>query len=172
MKDCKWVIRSNQIKDCPVTVQDVDVAHQIWGKNIDALKGKTTRSKSDLVIARVHELGSDQPEQLTFTDRHGRLIGDVEIPGMDSDAIGDIEIPGVDSDKADDVQFSGEDPVIDDAIEIPGADVEGPKNPTMLSRSQERMWKDRKIPPHELLRLMISTPPKSTQIQSRQRLSK
>ena len=42
MKDFKWVIRSNQIKDCPVTVQDVDVALKIWGKNIAALKGKTT----------------------------------------------------------------------------------------------------------------------------------
>jgi len=45
LKDFKWVIRSNQIKDCPVTVQDVDVATKIWGKNIAALKGKTTRSK-------------------------------------------------------------------------------------------------------------------------------
>jgi hypothetical protein len=46
MKDFKWVIQSNQIKDCPVTVQDIDVARKIWGKNIAALKGKTTRSKS------------------------------------------------------------------------------------------------------------------------------
>jgi hypothetical protein len=36
----------------------------------------------DLVIARVNALGSDQPHQMTFTDRHGRLIGDIEIPGM------------------------------------------------------------------------------------------
>jgi hypothetical protein len=46
VKDFKWVIQSNQIKDCPVTVQDVVTAHQIWGKNIAALKGKTTRRKS------------------------------------------------------------------------------------------------------------------------------
>jgi hypothetical protein len=46
MKDFKWVIRSNQIKDCPVTIQDIDVARKIWGKNISALKGKTTRSKT------------------------------------------------------------------------------------------------------------------------------
>ena len=43
--DYKWMIRSNQIKDCPVTVADVDIAYQIWGKNIAALKGKTTRRK-------------------------------------------------------------------------------------------------------------------------------
>jgi hypothetical protein len=49
MKDFKWVIQSNQIKDCPVTVQDIDVARKIWGKNISALKGKTTWSKSILV---------------------------------------------------------------------------------------------------------------------------
>jgi hypothetical protein len=46
MKYFKWVIQSNQIKDCPLTVQDIDVARKIWGKNIAALKGKTTRSKS------------------------------------------------------------------------------------------------------------------------------
>jgi transcriptional regulator of NAD metabolism len=43
------VIRSNQIKDCPVTVQDVDVAHKIWGKDNASLKGKTTRSKTNPV---------------------------------------------------------------------------------------------------------------------------
>jgi hypothetical protein len=43
------VIRSNQIKDCPVTVQDVDVALKIWGKNIAALKGKPTRGKPNPV---------------------------------------------------------------------------------------------------------------------------
>jgi hypothetical protein len=41
----KWVIRSNQIKDCPVTIQDNDVTTKIWGKNIAVLKGKTARSK-------------------------------------------------------------------------------------------------------------------------------
>jgi hypothetical protein len=49
MKDFKWVIRSNQIKDCHVTVQDVDVAIKIWDKNIAALNGKTTRSKTNPV---------------------------------------------------------------------------------------------------------------------------
>jgi hypothetical protein len=39
MKDFK-MIRSNQIKDCPVTVQDVDVAIMIWGPNVAALKGR------------------------------------------------------------------------------------------------------------------------------------
>jgi hypothetical protein len=51
MKDFKWVIQSSQIKDCPVTVQDIDVARKICGKNIAALKSKTTRSKS-IPVAR------------------------------------------------------------------------------------------------------------------------
>jgi hypothetical protein len=51
MKDFKWVIQSNQIKDCPVTAQNIDVARKIWGKNIAALKGKNTRSKS-ISVAR------------------------------------------------------------------------------------------------------------------------
>jgi hypothetical protein len=46
MKDFRWIIQSNQIKDCPVTVEDVDTAHKIFGKDIAALKGKTTRSKA------------------------------------------------------------------------------------------------------------------------------
>jgi hypothetical protein len=53
-KDFRWMISSNQIKDCPVTVQDVDVALKIWGKNIAeeniaALKGKTTWRESNNV---------------------------------------------------------------------------------------------------------------------------
>jgi hypothetical protein len=51
MKDFKWVIQSNQIEDCPVTVQYIDVARKFWGKHIAALKGKTTRSKS-IPVAR------------------------------------------------------------------------------------------------------------------------
>jgi hypothetical protein len=38
-KDCQWIIRSNQIKDCPVTVEHVKTALKIWGKNVVALKG-------------------------------------------------------------------------------------------------------------------------------------
>jgi hypothetical protein len=49
MKDFKWIIRSNQIKDCPLTVHEIDVDLNIWGKNITALKGKTTRSKTSPV---------------------------------------------------------------------------------------------------------------------------
>jgi hypothetical protein len=52
------------------------------------------------VITRVHELGKDQPEQFIFTDRRGRLIGDVEpLSSDDTYDLNDddhVEIPGVD----------------------------------------------------------------------------
>jgi hypothetical protein len=68
----------------------------------------------DVVIARVNALGSDQPCQMTFIDRHGHLIGDIEIPGVNLDEEKEDHFPGVA-------------PVIDDDIEIPGADVAGPE---------------------------------------------
>jgi hypothetical protein len=49
LKDFKWIIWSNQIKDCPVTKNHVDTALKIWGKNVTALKGKTTRTTPDPV---------------------------------------------------------------------------------------------------------------------------
>ena len=162
--DFKWVIRSNQIKDCPVTVEDIDVALKIWGKNIAALKGKTVRIKPipvitdfvkvpkelmklhkevghkiirrswdvipmpDTVIARVNALGHDQPEQLIFTDRRGRIMGDtdgtdVAIPGVDSDEMDPDDdsttVNGVDLD-VDNEDIPGVHPV-----ELPGVDMEG-----------------------------------------------
>jgi hypothetical protein len=68
----------------------------------------------DVVINRVNELGKYQPRLMTFTDRHGRLIGDMEIPGVDSTEDEDDYFPRVD-------------PVIADAIEIPGVDMAGPE---------------------------------------------
>jgi hypothetical protein len=66
----------------------------------------------DLVIDRVNALGRDQPQRMNFTDRHGRLISDVEIPGVDDQEEDDDHLPEVV-------------PVIADDIKITGVDVEG-----------------------------------------------
>jgi hypothetical protein len=66
----------------------------------------------DLVIDRVNALGRDQPQHMTFTDRHGLLMGDVEIPGVDDEEENDDHLPGVV-------------PVILGNIDITGVDVEG-----------------------------------------------
>jgi hypothetical protein len=68
----------------------------------------------NVVIARVNALGSDQPHQITFTDRHGRLIGDIEIPEVDSNEEQEDHLPG-------------EAPVSDNDIDIPGVNVAGPE---------------------------------------------
>ena len=67
----------------------------------------------DTVITRVNALGSNQPEQLIFTNRRGRSIGDVDIPGVYTSNADHNDIPGVD---ASDIDFKN--------IEIPGVDVD------------------------------------------------
>ena len=42
MNDFLWILWTNRINDCPVTVRDAEVALKVWGPNIAALKGKTT----------------------------------------------------------------------------------------------------------------------------------
>ena len=42
VKYFRWIFQSQQIIDCPVAVQDIKIAHAIWGKKIAAFKGKTT----------------------------------------------------------------------------------------------------------------------------------
>ena len=49
MNDFMWILRTNGIKDCPVTVRDAEVALKVWGPNIAALKGKTTRKAAKSV---------------------------------------------------------------------------------------------------------------------------
>jgi hypothetical protein len=44
LKDFKWIVQSNSIQDCPVTINGINLADKIWGPNIAALKGKTARS--------------------------------------------------------------------------------------------------------------------------------
>jgi hypothetical protein len=48
-KDFLWILQSNQIKDCPVTVDDANAAYKIWGPSVAALKGKTVRKQPEAV---------------------------------------------------------------------------------------------------------------------------
>ena len=40
------MIRSNVIKDCPITLEDIRKAELTHGKDVGALKGKTTKTKN------------------------------------------------------------------------------------------------------------------------------
>ncbi len=42
-----WILRSNQIKDSPVTVEDAMAAYKIWGPSVATLKGKTVQKKPE-----------------------------------------------------------------------------------------------------------------------------
>jgi len=44
-RDYKWIVRANMIKNCPVTLDDINSAEKIWGKDDAALKGKTVKEK-------------------------------------------------------------------------------------------------------------------------------
>jgi hypothetical protein len=87
----------------------------------------------DAVINSVNELGKDQPSLMTFTDRHGRLIGEMEIPRVDSTEEEDDYFPGVA-------------PVIADAIEIPGVDVAGTEALDEVPAPKVEIYDPNKIP--------------------------
>ena len=90
----------------------------------------------DTVIARVNTLGGDQPGWLTFIDWHGRLIDDVQIPGVPPETPTtlkpdnvDIEIPGVELEENSDIPgVDGDDndtpQIVDinDDLDIPAQD--------------------------------------------------
>jgi hypothetical protein len=67
------------------------------------------------VIDRVNRLGKDQPEQFVFTDRKGRLIGDLELSSSDdNDDLTDddhAEIPGVDRGAIDEIETPQIEPI-------------------------------------------------------------
>jgi len=50
IRDFKAIIRMNAIQNCPVTTEDIEIAEQVYGKDIGSLKGKTVRSKPLPVI--------------------------------------------------------------------------------------------------------------------------
>jgi hypothetical protein len=50
LKDFKTIITSNTIKNIPITVDDINIAEKVFGPDIGALKGKTTRQKPALVV--------------------------------------------------------------------------------------------------------------------------
>jgi hypothetical protein len=108
----------------------------------------------DTVIARVNALGTDQPEQLIFTDRRGRLIGDVEIPGVmdfeeedDNDAVMPVLDPvGVDGVELPGVDVVGQAP---QTVEIDDLDIPQP-DPPLIKQLRNQLYKWSKMNQHRL----------------------
>ena len=57
----KSIVRSKTIKECPVTLEHIEIAEQIFGPDIGALKGKTTRRKPHPMVQDY----TDIPPKLT-----------------------------------------------------------------------------------------------------------
>jgi hypothetical protein len=98
----------------------LDTGKKITRRNWDVIP------MPDLVIARVNALGKDQPVLFTFTDQHGRLVGDAEEAAVPDN----IETP-------DDVEFPGVNHGISNNVEIPGVDYEeeGPPSQSSYTRN-------------------------------------
>ena len=54
--DYKWILRSNQVQECPITPEDARIADKIWGPNVPSLKGKTTRKTPPAVPSDIVEI--------------------------------------------------------------------------------------------------------------------
>ena len=73
VKDFKHLIANNLINNCPVTIEDVKNAEDIFGKNIHNLKGKTTRRKP----VRIETDYVDVPKELLRLHGDVTLVGDI-----------------------------------------------------------------------------------------------
>jgi hypothetical protein len=71
--DLKWIVQSNQIKDCPVTAQDVNVALKIWGPSVALLKGKTVHRTSLVIVQDIVEV----PKEIR--ENHKRVTLTIDI---------------------------------------------------------------------------------------------
>jgi hypothetical protein len=47
--DMNWILKLNQIQECPVNPDDAKNATEIWGADIPSLKGKTTHKTPEHV---------------------------------------------------------------------------------------------------------------------------
>ena len=56
LHDFKNLIVHNMIKNCPITIKDVDNCENIYGKDVAALKGKVTEHKPEIVRTDYVEL--------------------------------------------------------------------------------------------------------------------
>ena len=69
----KSAIQMNAIKNCPVTIEDMNVSIKICGTNIPTLKGKSTHRKPPQVINDCIKL----PPELKANNKHIKLFADI-----------------------------------------------------------------------------------------------
>ena len=73
MEDFKRIVRTNGLKNCPITIKDISIAEKIFGDDVSTLKGKTTRKKPNIVVNEYIEV----PEELMQAQRDAHLCVDI-----------------------------------------------------------------------------------------------
>jgi hypothetical protein len=56
------IIKSNTLKTIPITIDDIKIAEKVFGPDIGALKGETTRQKPAPVVSDYVEI----PKELVY----------------------------------------------------------------------------------------------------------
>jgi len=72
-KDLKTLVQSNQLANCPVTIDDIERAETIYGPSIATLKGKTTRRTPERVVSDYINI----PHKVLQANKHLELSGDI-----------------------------------------------------------------------------------------------
>ena len=73
MADLISIMQSNQIANCPVSVEDIKRAEQIFGPSVPILKGKMVRLTPDHAVTNYVTV----PPQILVANRQVTLVGDI-----------------------------------------------------------------------------------------------
>jgi hypothetical protein len=73
LRDYKHPVQTNRIKNFPVTLEDIKICEKIFGPDIYAMKGKTTRKTTKQVINDYVEV----PKELVEAHKHVVLCMDI-----------------------------------------------------------------------------------------------
>ncbi|MEN9849167.1 MAG: hypothetical protein RL368_1907, partial [Pseudomonadota bacterium] len=73
--DIRNMIKMNSVKNCPITIEDIELAEKIYGRDVGALKGKTTRTKPKPVISDTIAI----PDELKDAQRSVDLCIDIMV---------------------------------------------------------------------------------------------
>ena len=73
IENFKKLIQMNAIKNCPVTINDIKIAEQIFGKDISTIKGKTVRKTPKVIVNDTIEI----PKELVMKHHNIEICMDV-----------------------------------------------------------------------------------------------
>jgi hypothetical protein len=71
--DMKAIVQSNQLANCPITIDDIERAETIYGPSVPILKGKTTRRTPDRVVSDYINI----PQKILKANQFVELSGDI-----------------------------------------------------------------------------------------------